>query len=110
MIKLKPCPFCGGEATPVYCENGNQYTSNIMYLSKRGTIKCKHCGVELQRVYSRVSKAIEAWNRRAGKTGHWIPFGENLYQCSNCGAVREQIAFSEYFCPNCGADMREEKK
>lgn len=42
------------------------------------------------------------------KTGHWIPFGENLYQCSNCGAVRKQIAFSEYFCPNCGADMRED--
>ena len=62
---LKPCPFCGGEATPVYCENGNRYTSNILYLSKRGTIKCKKCEVVLPRIYSKISKAIEAWNRRA---------------------------------------------
>ena len=70
MIELKPCPFCGGEATPVYCENGNRYTSNILYLSKRGTIKCQKCEVVLPRTYSSVSKAIEAWNRRAndGKT------------------------------------------
>lgn len=63
-IKLLPCPFCGGEATPVYCENGNRYTSNILYLSKRGTIKCKKCNLTLPRVYSKVSKAIEAWNTR----------------------------------------------
>lgn len=62
--RLKPCPFCGGEATPLYCENGNRYTSNILYLSKRGTIKCKKCGLTLPRVYSRVSKAIEVWNTR----------------------------------------------
>ena len=62
--RLKPCPFCGGEATPLYCENGNRYTSNILYLSKRGTIKCKKCELTLPRVYYRVSKAIEAWNTR----------------------------------------------
>ena len=65
MAELKPCPFCGGEATPVYCENGSQYTSNILYINKRGTVKCKRCGIRLPRIYSRVSKAIEAWNRRA---------------------------------------------
>lgn len=65
MTELKPCPFCGGEATPVYCENGSQYTSNIMMINKRGTVKCKRCEIRLPRIYSRVSKAIEAWNRRA---------------------------------------------
>jgi Lar family restriction alleviation protein len=65
MAELKPCPFCGGEATPVYCENVNSYTSNILYVSKRGTVKCKRCELRLPRVYRRVSKAIEAWNRRA---------------------------------------------
>ena len=65
MSELKSCPFCGGEATPVYCENGSQYTSNIMYLNKRGTIKCKCCEVRLPRIYSKISKAIEAWIRRA---------------------------------------------
>lgn len=63
--ELKPCPFCGGEAAPVYCERGSKYRSNVLYLSKRGTIRCKRCKVELPRVYSRVSKAAEAWNRRA---------------------------------------------
>lgn len=61
---LKPCPFCGGEATPVYCENGSKYTSNIYYPNKRGTIKCKKCELVLPRVYSKVSKAVETWNRR----------------------------------------------
>lgn len=64
MTELKPCPFCGGEATPLYCEHGDRYTSNIYYPSKRGTIKCKSCEITLPRVYSKVSKAVEAWNRR----------------------------------------------
>lgn len=64
MSELKRCPFCGGEATPLYCENGNRYTSNVLYISKRGTIKCKKCELTLPRVYSKVSKAIEAWNTR----------------------------------------------
>lgn len=65
---LKHCPFCGGEAIPVYHENGNRYTSNIYYPSKRGTIKCKSCEITLPRVYSRVSKAVEVWNRRVIET------------------------------------------
>lgn len=62
--KLKPCPFCGGSPIPVYCENGNRYTSNVFYPSKRGTVKCKQCEIELPRVYSKITKAVEAWNRR----------------------------------------------
>ena len=40
------------------------------------------------------------------KTGEWIPFDIPWYQCSECGAVRENKSFMENFCPNCGADMR----
>ena len=40
------------------------------------------------------------------KRGKWIPFDIPWYRCSECGAERENIAFMEYFCPNCGADMR----
>lgn len=40
------------------------------------------------------------------KKGTWIPFDIPWYRCSECGAERENIAFMEYFCPNCGADMR----
>ena len=40
------------------------------------------------------------------KTGEWIPFDIPWYQCSECGAVRENESFMENFCPYCGADMR----
>lgn len=39
------------------------------------------------------------------KKGKWIPFDVPWYQCSECGAVRKNEAFMEYFCPNCGAEM-----
>ena len=64
MTELKPCPFCGGEATPVYCNKGGVYTSNILYSTKRGTIKCKKCGIKLPHNYAKISRAIEVWNRR----------------------------------------------
>ena len=64
-VELKRCPFCGGEATPVYIEKGSRYTSNVLYLQKSGTIKCKKCEIELPRRYSKITKAIETWNRRA---------------------------------------------
>ena len=68
MNDLKPCPFCGGNATPVYRhENGDLYTSNILMLSVSGTVKCKKCGVQLPKIYNRVSYAIKVWNRRAGE-------------------------------------------
>ena len=39
------------------------------------------------------------------KTGMWKPFDLPWYQCSECGAVRENKTFMENFCPNCGAKM-----
>ena len=41
--------------------------------------------------------------------GRWIPFDIPWYQCSECGAIRENKTFMENFCPNCGADMRGEQ-
>lgn len=56
--------------------------------------------------------AIEALSER---TGEWIlecdseGEGDNLYRCSECGC---ECGCQEYdkpnFCPNCGADMRNE--
>ena len=40
------------------------------------------------------------------KKGKWMPFDNPWYECSECGAVRENKSFMENFCPNCGADMR----
>lgn len=55
MFELKPCPFCGGEATFVYID---------MEIPS-GFVRCKKklcCHQSQVRV---LEKAIEAWNRRA---------------------------------------------
>jgi len=63
MINLKPCPFCGGEAT-------------LVHISRMGydgsVVKCHGCNCQIEGKWFRVStsyasdeKAIEAWNRRA---------------------------------------------
>ena len=64
---LKRCPFCGGEAKLLYCENGSRYSSNIYYPNKRGIVECKRCGITLPRVSAKASKAVEMWNRRIGE-------------------------------------------
>ena len=52
--KLKPCPFCGGEA--VYPEG----------LTVGGYwITCSKCGIEQGHGYMTQEEAIAAWNRRA---------------------------------------------
>ncbi len=88
MTELKSCPFCGGEAVPVYSDKGSLYTSNILMLSAKGTVKCKKCEVRLQRIYSRVGKAIEAWNKRA--ESEWIPVTERLPE------GKQEVLVTEY--------------
>lgn len=52
------------------------------------------------------------------KVGNWIISvngnGWNdwyVYECSECGSEYEKIGLRTYnFCPNCGADMKEERK
>lgn len=51
--KLKPCPFCGGEAETI--EN-NHYTDVW-------SVMCKNCFAESDRYHTEES-AIEAWNTR----------------------------------------------
>lgn len=57
-IELKPCPFCGGDATTVF------YTGYIY-------VSCENCGatsemVKVSKEYCAAEKeAAEAWNRRA---------------------------------------------
>lgn len=64
MVKLKPCPFCGGEAYARFVKDNKPfgYTS----------VECRSCGAVpyVHQVYSgkkedAVLGAIEAWNRRA---------------------------------------------
>lgn len=67
--KLKPCPFCGGEAyTIVKVVNG------ISADTIRFAVKCVNCNIDqhfdiacadsFEKVKSAMDKAIDAWNRR----------------------------------------------
>ncbi len=69
-IKLKPCPFCGGDAvTKISALCGNTY-DDIRFM-----VCCPSCLIRQYRdlggcdsfdkVEEAMDKAIEAWNRRA---------------------------------------------
>ena len=67
-IKLKPCPFCGGEASVnrMYREWDKQLYTVV-------SVGCKSCGCYIDEPYRnnkelevRESKIIQTWNRRDG--------------------------------------------
>ena len=58
-IKLKPCPFCGGEGD---CNNTGLCTKDGESL---WWVECGACGVSTSGHQKR-EMALEAWNRRTG--------------------------------------------
>ena len=54
MTKLKPCPFCGGEASTYVAYDDGYY------------VCCDECGCGLP-VYNTEEEAVEAWNKRVGE-------------------------------------------
>lgn len=59
MIELKPCPVCGGEATPLECvsaENAAQHGYVII---------CSKCIISIG-IFASLEEAAEVWNRREG--------------------------------------------
>lgn len=58
-IKLKPCPFCGGEAKVDYAINDYN----------RWGVSCNTCGCVVEVGFGdyedTVEEAVKAWNRRA---------------------------------------------
>lgn len=55
MDKLKPCPFCGREATQPYLM--------LPRKQRKWGVMCKQCGCRVDR-YEVREDAIDAWNRR----------------------------------------------
>lgn len=62
--KLKPCPFCGGEAKLVL---EFQYLG-IMHVKELFYARCSECGTRVSgsTFWDSEEEAIAAWNRRAG--------------------------------------------
>ena len=54
--KLKPCPFCGGEAEHEIFEDGFWVWCRV---------QCTPCGVMLTVPYTTGEEGFNAWNRRA---------------------------------------------
>ena len=68
-LNLRECPFCGGKAQIRYTGKGSGtmgYISNILMRSKPGFVMRLKCGIMTSR-NTRVCRAIEKWNRRAGE-------------------------------------------
>lgn len=62
-MKLKPCPFCGGEA-------------EIISMSEKFTVSCGTGGCMANISYcSDKQSAVKAWNKRASD---WIPCSERM--------------------------------
>lgn len=65
-IKLKPCPFCGGEPKLVFEERSFDYAPDLNF------VRCTECGSRGKVYHSNLIdeagsgySAIKAWNRRA---------------------------------------------
>ena len=57
--KLKPCPFCGGDATICYYDTGD-----ILGMTKGFGVQCKECFIATMPYGNTEKDAIREWNRR----------------------------------------------
>lgn len=62
MDELKPCPFCGGEAS--FKKHSFYYDKERSFSDNTYGISCNNCFAESYQFYQTKEKAIEAWNRR----------------------------------------------
>lgn len=78
--KLKPCPFCGGEANKriAFPVDSDGMEMN-MYI-----VGCKNCDIDFSALWDE-ERAIELWNRRAEEHNNcWIACSERLPEdCDN---------------------------
>lgn len=134
MDKLKSCPFCGGSAKIVLCDDeGNLHDEDYALRPYSGVgFKIRHtheenpecpiAGYEVDGgivggvyIYDTKEQATESWNKRVndasvvhGKWGDNGIAGSMLVKCSVCGFDCGANSFS--YCPNCGARMRKAKR
>lgn len=76
--KLKPCPFCGGEA---HLDKAYSYLSDTV-------IYCEGCDsvFTLDDCHKTAEEIVKAWNNRATHT-EVHQYGGNCTHISNCGTL-----------------------
>lgn len=97
--ELKPCPFCGGEASI------NRPSGRMLFC-----VVCDDCDAN-SGYYFTEEDAARAWNSRAERTCHNDLKGSDYrgvwpiphFKCSSCGVM---LSFYEFeYCPTCGAKV-----
>ena len=111
-VKLKPCPFCGGQATmkiQKHIPSGYDYTP---------TCQDPSCAGRLTKKWTNEAVAIEAWNKRAIGNRMELQTVErtakvetvekpNVYKCSECGQYFHSTAWGSpvKYCSRCGCRL-----
>lgn len=107
MNELKPCPFCGGNAT-LWSDGYMEY------------VECDVCGAKSQSCYD-PQLAVRKWSTRADDYKQAAEYWQRMYEqtfvertchsersdgweCSECGFL-DAYTTADFinYCPNCGA-------
>lgn len=97
-LKLKPCPFCGGEAIRgIACHVNEDYAFRV---------ECRECKI-VTPFYDTEADAIKAWNRRAERTAkvEKVTRVSSVIRTGRCGDCGYDVIDSYKHCPNCGAKL-----
>lgn len=101
--KLKPCPFCGGEAHLFGIET---IGASVAYFVKCVGNKSKCAGPIYTKYCDTKERAAEVWNTRVERTCHRVMRGLKNAPgfvggfCSECG---HPINEGAVYCEHCGA-------
>lgn len=107
-IELKPCPFCGGEATM------SSYTYSLSGLGTQYKVECEGHDCPAQPTvdwhYWTAEEAAEAWNTRAERTCRMNRYNSAVWACSECGRGYMESLLPEVgeYCMGCGAKVVDE--
>lgn len=94
-LKLKPCPFCRGEAFVHML--GNE-------IAKGYYIACDECGAKTI-VFGYEAESIEAWNRRSERTAKVETYTDDQQETWSVCECGTDVWKSYNYCPECGAKL-----